>query len=206
MKTQKTILAASLLTILLSQGAQAAVVDSDQDGIPDTAEALIQTDPLNADTDGDGIKDLDDKEPTVAPISVVTSGPKSPIEIKEALVEDNYDYAAKHDAPDHLELLLKNSSSKNLTDLSVSYSITSNDSGKHESYIVPLKGFQLAAGAEERVHLDDAKIAGHFRANPNSIYKTDSSAKTFKVIVDAAGYQSVTVEINKDKGGAEQAD
>ncbi len=206
MKAKLTFVTTSILTLALTQGALAATVDTDKDGIPDAAEALLQTDPLNADTDGDGLNDLEDKAPLLAPFTAVTTGPKLPVEIKEALVEDNYDYAKKKDAPDHLELLVKNTGSSALDNLSVSYSITSDETGVQERYNLALAGLVIPAGAEQRIHFDDATLPGHFRANPNSIYKTDGSAKLFSVNLTAPGYQTLSTEIHKDKGGAEQAD
>lgn len=206
MKAKFTFVTTSILTLALTQGAFAATVDTDKDGIPDAAETLLQTDPLNADTDGDGLNDLEDKAPLLAPFTAVTTGPKLPVEIKEALVEDNYDYAKKKDAPDHLELLVKNTGNSALDNLSVSYSITSDETGVQERYNLALAGLVIPAGAEQRVHFDDAALPGHFRANPNSIYKTDASAKLFSVNLTAPGYQTLSTEIHKDKGGAEQAD
>ena len=49
-------------------------------------------------------------------------------------------------------------------------------------------------------------MAGHFRANPNSIYITSQAAKTISVVLKADGFAPVSVDIAKDKGGAEAAD
>ena len=57
-----------------------------------------------------------------------------------------------------------------------------------------------------RLHLDDGAVAGHFRANPNSIYITSQAAKTISVVLKADGFAPVSVDIAKDKGGAEAAD
>ena len=50
-------LAALGLLIALGAGTlpATAATDTDGDGIPDAAEPVLGTDPLNADTDGDGI-------------------------------------------------------------------------------------------------------------------------------------------------------
>ena len=56
------------------------------------------------------------------------------------------------------------------------------------------------------MHFDDATIAGHYRANPNGIYITSQAAKVFDVMLKANGFAPVSVQINKDKGGAEAAD
>lgn len=41
-------------------------LDTDGDGLPDTAEKLLGTDPRNPDTDGDGKNDKIDPNPTFA--------------------------------------------------------------------------------------------------------------------------------------------
>jgi hypothetical protein len=201
--------AAVLAMLGLGSGAYAqsqAVMDTDGDGIPDAAEPLLGTDPMNADTDGDGVNDLADPKPTFAEDPIVATGTAPTFSIKEALVENNYDYAAKKDATDHLELLLANSGSADLTGLTLYYTITDADSGAVEAYIRPLIGFVVPAGGEARVHLDDGSLPGHFRANPNGIYTSSQSAKTFQVTLKADRMAAVTVVIAKDKGGTEAAD
>jgi hypothetical protein len=98
---------ASILGLGLA-GASMAQTDTDGDGIPDAAETLLGTDPLQADTDGDGQNDLADANPVFMENALDTAGATAPFSIKEALVENNYDYAAKKDATDHLELLIAN--------------------------------------------------------------------------------------------------
>ncbi|KEO55026.1 hypothetical protein [Thioclava pacifica] len=203
----KTSMIAVLTAFTLSAAAPAfAAQDTDGDGVPDTAEPLIHTDPLNADTDGDGMNDLKDPKPVFADNQIKADGGPAPFKIKEALVEDNYDPAARKDAPDHLELQLVNSGATDLTGFSVYYTIKDKDTGDTEAYYKVLDGFSVPAGGDARINFDDSGMAGHFRANPNSIYLTSQNAKTFTVEVKADGYQPVTVEIQKDAGGAEQAD
>mgnify|MGYP003625098439 CR=1 FL=1 len=201
----------SLLAMIAAFGiATAAPVlaaqDTDGDGVPDSAEPLIQTDPLNADTDGDGINDLKDKNPVFAANPIKADGAAAPFTIKEALVENNYDYAARKNATDHLELQVANSTAKALTGFSIYYTIKDNDTGTTEGYYKKLDGFSVPAGGDARIHLDESGLPGHYRANPNSIYKTSMAAKQFTVELKADGFQPVSVDIAKDKGGAEKAD
>jgi len=183
-----------------------AATDTDGDGVPDSAEPLIHTDPQNADTDGDGMNDLKDDNPIFAANPISADGAAAPFTIGEALVENNYDYAANKDANDHLELQIVNSGAREIGGFSAYYSIKDLDTGVVESYFAPLAGFSVPANGDARIHFDEGSLPGHFRANPNGIYATSQAAKLFSVEVKAEGYQPVTVDINKDPGGAETAD
>ena len=198
----------SLIALLgLGTAAMAQTVpDTDGDGIPDTAEPLLGTDPLNADTDGDGLNDLADPHPVLAETTLDPAGTPASFAIAEALVENNYDFVAKADATDHLELLVKNSGAAALTDLTAMITITDADSTATEAYLLALPGFSVPAGGEARIHFDDSGLPGHFRANPNSIYVTSQAAKTFHVVLKAPGQAPVAIDIAKDAGGAEAAD
>lgn len=202
-----TLALASILGLTLAHpGFSQTATDSDGDGVPDTAEVLLGTDPTVADTDGDTQNDLADAEPAFMANPIDMTGAAAPFAIKEALVENNYDYAAKKDATDHLELLVTNSGSTDLTGFSIYYSMTDADTGKVEGTFRKLDGFTVPAGGEARIHFDDGTVAGHFRANPNSIYITSQAAKTISVVLKADGFAPVSVDIAKDKGGAEAAD
>ena len=180
--------------------------DGDGDGIPDAAEALLGTDPMMADTDGDGANDLADADATYLDNPIDPAGSAAPFAIAEALVENNFDPVLKAVAPDHLELLITNTSATDLTDFSIYVSILDADTARVEAFTRALDGFVVPAGGEAHLHFDDANLPGHFRANPNSIYATSQAAKTFTVVVKAKGFAPVSVEIAKDKGGAEKAD
>lgn len=197
---------ALVTALMLSSGAFAASVDTDGDGIPDASEVLLGTDPMNPDTDGDGLNDLEDTAPVSLADPIAQSGAPAPFAIKEALVENNYDFAAKKDAPDHLELLVANASANEVKDFSLYLTVKDIDTGATESYFKPLTGFALPAGGEARIHLDDGTLAGHFRDNPNGIYHTTQSAKVITFELAANGFAPVSIDVNKDKGGAEAAD
>ena len=202
-----TLVLVSILGLTLaSPGFSQTTTDTDADGVPDASEVLLGTDPMVADTDGDGPSDLADTDPAFMANPLDISGAPSTFAIKEALVENNYDYSAKKDATDHLELLVTNSGSVALSGFSIYYSITEADTGKVEGTFRKLDGFSVPAGGEARIHLDDGAVAGHFRANPNSIYITSQAAKTVTLVLKADGFAPVSVDVAKDKGGAEAAD
>ena len=198
----------TLMTVLSLSAVSPALAsqDTDGDGVPDTAEPLLHTDPMNPDTDGDGVNDLADQSPVFADAPSFSGTAPAPFEITSAQVEDNYDPVARRDAPDHLELEVSNSGATDLSGFTVYYTITDNDTGDSEAYLVALDGFVVPAGGSNRIYFDDAILEGHFRANPNSIYTSSLNAKTFSVTVAAEGFQPVSIEIHKDAGGAETAD
>lgn len=206
-KHVSTLALVSILGLTLANpGFSQTATDTDGDGVPDAAEALLGTDPMVADTDGDGPSDLADTDPAFMANPLDMTGAPAPFAIKEALVENNYDYAAKKDATDHLELLVTNSGSMDLSGFSIYYSMTDADTGKVEGTFRKLDGFSVPAGGEARIHFDDGAVAGHFRANPNSIYLTSQAAKAVSVVLKADGFAPVSVDVAKDKGGAEAAD
>ena len=204
-----TKLNASALALLMALAAgtlpASAATDTDGDGVPDAAEAVLGTDPLVADTDGDGINDLADKQPVNAENPILQTGKPNGFGFK-AKVEDNFDPITKKDVSDHLELEIKNTSGETLKDLAIFYSIKDEGTGKIESYYNPLTGLTAAKGEIIAVNFDNTDLPGHFRDNPNSIYRMSQNAKIFTVQLVASGYAPVQIELKKDKGGAEQAD
>jgi hypothetical protein len=198
---QRLIIAAFVLAF----GTQAQAADVDGDGVPDAAEKVLGTDPLQADTDGDGLTDLKDINPVFAENTLTKAGKPNGFSLA-GLVEDNIDAATKKSANDHLEIAIKNTSGEDLKSLVVYYSIKDEATGKIEGYLKPLGDLAIAKGQTGLVHFDDAKTAGHFRANPNSSYVRTANAKTFTISVAAMGFAPVVLEIKKDAGGAEQPD
>jgi hypothetical protein len=125
--------------------------------------------------------------------------------ITDSKVENNTDKAGKA-IGDHLELTLKNTAGKDLTDFEAYYMITDTVTSQKEGYYKKLTGFVLKSGETQAIHFDNGTDPGHFSANKDSLYYKSPNKLTFDITVSAAGYKIQTVQISKDAGGAEQVD
>lgn len=175
-------------------------------GIPDNAKKLLGIDPMSNDTDGDGVDDMNDSTPTFADVPPQDSTGPVGFRIQNILVENNYDEVTKQAAPDHLELVLQSTTSKDIHNMTAYYVITDSKINKTESYIKPLKDFVLKANETRTIHFDAGQKPDHFRANPNSIYYTTKDELNFTVTINADGYAAQTIQVKKDAGGAEVPD
>ena len=190
---------------LLPHLSLAAGVDTDGDGIPDSAEPVLGTDPLNADSDGDGANDLADKDPVNSSKLLATDGTPGGFTLT-GKVEDNFDPKTKMAVSDHLELEVSNTSKGDLTGLEVLYALKDEKTNEVETYYRDLKGVEIKQGKTGIINFDDADLPGHFRDNPNSSYRKSENSKMFTVQLRAVGFAPVAIEIHKDTGGAEKAD
>ena len=179
--------------------------DTDGDGLPDTSEKLLGTDPNNPDTDGDGKNDKVDPNPTLADNFVPSTGTDGLI-IKEILVENNIDPVTKKTASDHLEIIATNTTSTNISDMTAYYQITDLSGTTVQSFIVPLTWFSLPPTVSKSIHIDIKSGIDHFCADPNSLYYLSKSPLKVEVTLNAKWYKAATMMINKDAGWAELAD
>ena len=179
--------------------------DTDGDGLPDTAEKLLGTDPRNTDTDGDGQSDKTDPNPTFAD-NFVPSVWSSGLVIKEVLVENNVDPLTKKTASDHLEISIINTTSTNISDMTAYYQITDLSGTTIQSFIVPLTGVILAPNTPKSIHIDIQEWENHFRADPNNLYYLSKNPLKVEVTLSAKWYKAATLGINKDAWWAELAD
>ena len=184
----------------------ASAVDFDNDGIPNNAEKILGTNPNSADTDGDGINDKKDTNPTFADVKFKESTGKKCFSIKEVLVENNYDEIKRKDAADHLEIIVKNRCNKSVSNFSTFYTMKDLKTKQTQSYILPLDGFVLGSKSKKSIHIDISNQKGHFVANPNSMYYNSLNEIKVNVTLSAKGYQAQKGSIVKDAGGAEVAD
>lgn len=186
--------------------------DTDRDGIPDAAEALLGTDPFMADTDGDGINDKLDPQPLQAANTIAQVGKPGGPAIASAKVEDNFDPDTKKDVADHLEITITNPGATLLTGLQVYFTITDEKTLRSESYSRNLTAFKLKAGAATVLHfepngtVESGAATERFRLNPNSMLYKSANAKTLTIQIAAAGYAPSSITIKKDAGTAEKAD
>ncbi len=196
----------TFFTTLLLSGGLAQEVDTDQDGLPDAAEVVLGTNPQTPDSDGDGSPDLEDQTPTNVNTTPQPSTGEAGLSITKILVEDNYDAAAKRDAPDHLEISVTNLGQQTVSNFFVYCTIKDLVTAAEQSYLLPLTDFVLAPGEAKVIHIDTSSEAGHYSANPNSLYFTSPNEMQVDVTISAEGFQAATGGIKKDAGGPEEAD
>jgi hypothetical protein len=127
------------------------------------------------------------------------------LSIVSGLVENNVDAQGKL-VSDHLELLLKNTSGKDMSAFEVYYSITDLTTGKNESYYKKLGTFVLKNGEQKAVHFDGKPESAHFGVNKDGLYFTSKNKLQFDIQVSTPGFKIAQLQIMKDAGGAELKD
>jgi hypothetical protein len=123
--------------------------------------------------------------------------------IAEVLVENNVDPATGGDAPDHLEIALRNESRSELSGFVVYYEITDLVTGAKEGYCSALLGFTIPAGGERVVHFDSTGATDHYLDNEFSLYHASLNEMQVDVTVSATGVAPQTASVKKDAGGDE---
>jgi hypothetical protein len=130
----------------------------------------------------------------------------SGLTIVEVLVENNVDPATGGDAPDHLEIKLRNDSESELSGFVVYYEITDLVTGAKEGYCSELAGFTIPAGGERVVHFDNTGATDHYPDNEFSLYHSSINEIQVDVTVSATGVAPQTASVKKDAGGDENPD
>ncbi len=182
--------------------AAAVDADTDGDGIPDSAEALLGTDPNNADSDGDGQNDLADKEPMLAANPIQESSATVGFTIGGFIVENNVD-ADGADVADHMEFKVTNPGAADFSGFDIYYTITDQTTGVVQGYYRTLPDLTVKAGEIQTIHFDNSGQPDHFSVNPNNAFYTDVNGLTLEVTLHATGFAPQTASVAKDPGGAE---
>jgi hypothetical protein len=180
----------------------ANTTDTDSDGIPDSAEPLLGTDPHNADSDGDGQNDLADKDPMLADNPIQESSTTVGFTISALLVENNVD-ANGADVSDHLEFKVTNTGTAVLTNFDIYTTITDQTTSAVQSYYRTLPDFTVKPGETKDIHFDNTGQPDHYNVNPNSAYYKNPNALTVAVTLHAPGFAPQTGSVDKDAAGAE---
>jgi hypothetical protein len=129
----------------------------------------------------------------------------SGLKIESGLVENNIDKDGKT-ADDHLELVLKNNSSKDMNNFEAYYTITDLVDSKKEGYYKKLTGLTLKAGETKTIHFDSNVGENHFGVNKDGLYFTGKNKMRFDVQISTPNFMIATIQIAKDAGGAELKD
>jgi hypothetical protein len=134
-----------------------------------------------------------------------STGPEG-FKIAQAIVENNEDPVTKKAVSDHLEIALANIIDKDISNITVDYLIENTKTNKNESYHAILNDFILKSKETQTIHFDNGNGTNHFWVNKYSMYYISQDPLKFTITVSAEGYKTQTVQVNKDAGGAEQAD
>lgn len=147
-----------------------------------------------------------------SPVLPVTDNPitnnatAQTLTIDSVLVENNED-GDGNAVDDHLEIALTNTGADPLTGFEIFYTFTDTTTNATESYYAALPDtFTIAPGASRVAHFDNTGAADHFPTNDYSLYKTSPNAQEVTVEVSARGAAVQTATVQKDAGGAEEAD
>ena len=123
--------------------------------------------------------------------------------ITKALVENNVSPDTGKGIDDHLELALKNTSSKPLGQIEVYYKISDRAKGVSEGYHARLGAFSIKPGATRVAHFDNTGAADHYAVNKYSLYYADKNELVVEVTASSPGFKPATFMVKKDSGGAE---
>jgi hypothetical protein len=137
--------------------------------------------------------------------SIKNTSTISGLKIESGLVENNVDKTGKI-ADDHLELVLKNSSTKDMNNFEAYYTVTDLVDSKKEGYYKKLTGLTLKAGETKTIHFDSNVGENHFGVNKDGLYFTGKNKMQFDVQISTPDFKVATIQIIKDAGGAELKD
>jgi hypothetical protein len=137
--------------------------------------------------------------------SIKNASTTSGLKIVSVLVENNVGQDGKS-ADDHLELVLKNDSQKDMNNFEAYYTITDLVDSKKEGYYKKLTGLTLKPGETKTIHFDGVIGENHFGVNKNGLYFTGKNKLQFNVEISTPEFKIATIQTIKDAGGAELKD
>ena len=181
------------------------VSNSQKNNQPQNTKNVLYVTPASGDTNSVTSQDPQDVVPGLYKNQIQNTATKEGFTIVATTVENNTDETGKT-VGDHLELALKNTVGKDLTDFEVYYTVTDPTTNKKEGYYKKLTGFVLKNGETQHINFDNKQGQGHFTANKNSIYYTSSNKLLFDVMVSTSGFKVQTAQVTKAAGGAETKD
>jgi len=139
----------------------------------------------------------------VAKNPISNSSTAAGLTITKVLVENNVSAETGKAVDDHLEIALKNTSTKPLDKIAIYYKITDKAKGTTEGYYTKLNGLTIDPGTTSVVHFDNTGVAYHYPVNKYSLYYTDKNALVVGVTASSPTVKVATFTVNKDAGGAE---
>lgn len=134
---------------------------------------------------------------------IATTGTATDLAITKVLVENNVSPDTGKGVDDHLEVVLKNTGAKPLSNLELYYKITDPAKKLSEGYYAKLDSVTVAPGASQTVNFDKTGAKGTFPVNKFSLYYTDKNALVVDVTAGSADVKPATFTVKKDSGGAE---
>ncbi len=150
-------------------------------------------------------QDPQDIIPGLYPDPIKNTATGQGFKITSVMVENNTD-SAGNPVSDHLQLILQNLTTKDLSPFEIYYTIADTTSNKKEGYYKKLANFVLPAGASQTIHFDNQQGTDHFTANTHSLYFTSTNKLQFNVMINTPGYAVQTAQVEKAAGGAETKD
>jgi hypothetical protein len=200
LRTVVSLLAVGILTV--SQGGSG--VASSPPAHTTASASLMQTESDEQDGSGDAAAGGLVLPVTSNPISNTSTA--TGLKIEQVLVEDNVNPDTGKDAPDHLEIALRNDSNQELSAFEVYYEITDLTTGAKEGYYRKLEGFTIPADSTRSVHFDSTGEQDHYPDNKFSLYHLSRNEMQVDVMVSATGVAPQTASVKKDAGGNENPD
>ena len=121
-----------------------------------------------------------------------------------AAAENNVDPSTHNPIGDQLELTLKNTSAKPLTNIEVYYEMTDIVTKAKEGYFQKLDGITIAVNKGTTIYFDGKSQLGHYPENQFSLYRSSPNEVDFKIWVSAPGVKIAQATAVKSKGTGEK--